>query len=313
MRLWFTSYVIVVCILLAPFAPAAHVYPDTRSIDDSSTSIIIIGDTQHTSHWEFWRERNVEATQRLAAEMARRHPAFILHLGDMTARGSSESHREYFDNDIEPVRKGQIPIFPVLGNHDYYGDDNLALRNIRQRFPVLKKSLWYSFTHHGIGFIMLNSNFSDLKRDDIRRQKEWYDATLKRMEKDDAISAILVCCHHPPYTNSEVISPSKGVERDFAEPFLKCKKTAFFFSGHCHSYERFEKGGKIFIVSGGGGGPRHRLDIDKKHRKFDDRFDGPAVRFFQFCELVIHGDHLDLRVIRLKGDGTFDVADECRI
>jgi len=313
MRLWITSTVIVLCLLLSYTTPAVPVYPDIRSIDKVSTSIIIIGDTQHTSHWEFWRERNVEATRLLATEMARRHPAFILHLGDLTVRAASKSHWEYFDNDIEPVRKAQIPIFPVMGNHDYYGDNKHALRNIRQRFPALEKSLWYSFTYRRVGFIMLNSNFSDLKSDDNLRQKEWYAATLKKMEADDNISVIIVCCHHPPYTNSKVISPSKDVERDFAEPFLKCKKTALFFSGHCHSYEKFEKRGKIFIVSGGGGGPRHRLDIDKKHRKFDDRFNGTAVRFSHFCELVIHGDHLDLRVIRLKDDGTFDVADECQI
>jgi 3',5'-cyclic AMP phosphodiesterase CpdA len=290
-----------------------QVYPDVFSVDNASTSIVIIGDTQRTSAMEYRRARNEVATQHLAAEIARRHPGFILHLGDVTSFGASEAQWRNFEHDFEPVRKKRIPIFPVMGNHDYFGDNKLALKNIRQRFPVLEKSLWYSFTHRGVGFIMLNSNFSELKKGGVQRQNEWLDATLKKMEADNSIFAIIVCCHHPPYTNSKVVSPSKNVERDFAEPFLKCKKTAFFFSGHCHSYEKFEKDGKFFIVSGGGGGALHKVNADKKHRKYNDKFDGQAGRFFHFCKLVIHGNHLELHVIRLKNNRTFDEADEFRI
>lgn len=292
----------------SPVAPAKP-FLSCEAVSPNHPTVVFIGDTQQTSHWEFWRERNDDKTIRLLEEIARRRPAFIVNLGDLTTRGSSAPHWAWFDAAHRPIREARIPYFPILGNHDYYARNTTSLKFLRQRFPLLRKNTWYDFTHDGVGFILLNSNFADLPRSEKSRQQEWYLATLDRMDNDSTIRWIIVASHHPPYTNSRVVRPSAEVRREFAEPFTQSAKGALFLSGHCHSYERFEEGGKTFVVSGGGGGPRHGLKIDPGTRRFADRFPGPSLRFFHFCEMTIGRESLEVEVVRLTDEGTFETAD----
>jgi hypothetical protein len=289
------------------------VFPGYDGIDQSKDKIILIGDTQRTSNWEFWRERNFLVTQRLLKEIAVRDPAFLIILGDLTTRGSStKKHWAYFDEYTKPIWEKKIPVFPIFGNHEYYGNNETAFENLFTRFPYLQKKTWYSFSFRGTGFLLLNGNFSDLTEKEAEEQKAWYDAELEKWEKDPQIYAVVACIHQPPYTNSKVISGSAKVREEYAAPFIQASKTAFFFSGHCHSFEWFVEQNKNFIVSGGGGGPRHKLVVDKNKRKYKDRFDGPALRFFHFCELTLAKDCLTLKVVRLDDNQNFTDVLEIR-
>ena len=68
-------------------------------------------------------------------------------------------------------------------------------------------------------------------------------------------------------------------------------------------------GGKLFIVSGGGGGPRHKVIIDPGKQRRQDLFSGPELRFFHFCEIESRDDNLIFRVLRLESDGSFATID----
>jgi hypothetical protein len=70
---------------------------------------------------------------------------------------------------------------------------------------------------------------------------------------------------------------------------------------------------KFFIVSGGGGGPRHKVMIDPGKQRYQDLFSGPELRFFHFCEIESCDHTLIFRVLRLESDETFTVVDPFRI
>jgi hypothetical protein len=285
--------------------------PDT----EERVKIDIIGDSQHLGFWEslywdFWGENNIEKTKALFREIANRDPQMLVHLGDMTAKGASDDQWRNFDEDNKPVIDKKIPYYPLFGNHEYFGNEIKAYINYFLRFPHLKNKKWYSLYLKNTGLIMLNSNFDILPNKEGLEQNKWYLNELENMENNPGIKFICVFSHHPPYTNSKIVNPSEEIRNLYAVPFQKHKKTAFFFSGHCHSYEKFIENGKYFIVSGGGGGPRQKLNIDKNSRIFDDKYDGPTIRFFHFCELLIGKNDLDLKIIRLNDNGSFDSADE---
>jgi 3',5'-cyclic AMP phosphodiesterase CpdA len=197
----------------------------------------------------------------------------------------------------------------VLGNHELYGDDKAALAHFFGRFPHLGQRRWYSFTWRDVAFILLDSNLEEMGPEETKGQMAWYQAELARFEADEAVGCIVVACHKPPFTNSKVVGASEKVRAGFVPAFLSAEKARLFLSGHCHSYERFSVEGKTFIVSGGGGGPRHRLYRDPMTRPFNDLFDGPDLRFFHFCEVQWRQDGLAIRVIRLDQDGTFQEVD----
>jgi len=288
-------------------------YAGFREIDPAKRQFIVVGDTQSTSHWEFWRERNDRQRRLVIDEITRREPVFVVHLGDLTTRGGSEKHWREFDELHKTLREKRVPYFPLLGNHEFYGDNQRVLEFYFSRFPHLEKRRWYSFEWKNIGLILLDANFSDLNAEQTQEQERWYLSELEKFDRDGRIDHILVFCHEPPYTNSRVIGPSERSKVYFAEPFLRFRKTSLFFSGHSHSYERFEVDGKFFIVSGGGGGPRHRLTIDPKERRYQDLYPGPEVRFVHFCEVEIGEKILSFRVVRLEGDETFSVVDPLTI
>jgi hypothetical protein len=115
-------------------------------------------------------------------------------------------------------------------------------------------------------------------------------------------------------TNSTIVSGSDAVRRYFVEPFLKTPKAQLFFSGHCHSYERFVEHGKTFIVTGGGGGARQKVITDSTRQHYRDYFRGPDIRPFHFCRVTIEETALRVRMVCL--DSTlkhWSVADEFTI
>lgn len=284
----------------------------SQSIDERKDKFIVISDTQHTGSLEFWREENIPKTRKLLSEIAKHNPAFVAILGDLTTNGSSGENWSLFEDDYQPIINKKIPCFPVLGNHDYWGNNKKAMHNFSQRFPEIKET-WYSFTFKRIGFIMLNSNFDDLTQEEIRNQNNWFFEQMDAFENSGGIDFIIACCHHAPYTNSRVVNPSGEVRIKFAVPFQKYRKASLFLTGHCHSYEKFKEGGKFFIVTGGGGGPRQKLQIDKKKRQFEDLFDGPVIRFFHFCEIETLENKLILKVWKMNEDDTFSIADQIEI
>lgn len=284
-------------------------YAGFAEIRSTRNSFMIAGDTQGTSHWEFWRERNDRERKLIVDEITRREPAFVIHLGDLTTRGSSLKHWQEFDDRHKEFREKKIPYFPVLGNHEFYGNDEKGQNHYFQRFPHLEKRRWYSFIWKHIGFLLLDSNFPSLTREQVGEQSRWYLGKLEEFQKGKEVDLIIVCCHQPPFTNSRMIRPNKEVEVNFADPFLQFQKTRLFFSGHSHSYERFQKKGRFFIVSGGGGGPRHELTIDPRKQRSQDLFTGPERRFFHFCEIKSDQDTLAHKVMRLEPDEAFAETD----
>jgi len=284
-------------------------YAGFAEIDPTKNRIILVGDTQSTSRYKFWREKNDRERQLIIKEIARREPAFVVHLGDLTIRGSSKRHWRQFDEFHKGLRDKKIPYFPVLGNHELYGNNKRALQNYFGRFPHLAERRWYRLTWKNVAVILVDSNFPTLTTEQIEEQSRWYVSELEKCDQDGTVEYVIVCCHEPPFTNSRAVDPNQTVIRYFADPFVRFKKTCLFFSGHNHSYERFQIGSKFFIISGGGGGPRRKVSIDPAKRPYKDLFPGPELRFFHFCEIENRENNLAFRVLRLEPDENFTVVD----
>jgi len=98
------------------------------------------------------------------------------------------------------------------------------------------------------------------------------------------------------------------VKRAFVPALLRSRKALGYLSGHVHSYERFMRGGKTFVVSGGGGGPRAPLDLGPTRRHHDDLYAGPALREFHFTlyTLTASGLAAEVRGLRAGAFATMD-------
>lgn len=242
--------------------------------------------------------------------IAEENPAAVIILGDLVYQADAAGHWELFDSLTTALRTANIPVFPLLGNHDYYGCNDVAFAQRDQRFPHIGNRRWYAFAIGGITFVLTDSNFEEMTNNEFDVQRMWFNSILDSCERNEDTRMIIVGTHHPPFTNSTVVHDDTLVQAIFLPGFRSHRKARLFFSGHCHAYERFEKDGKQFIVSGGGGGPRQRLKAgaDAKH---EDSFRwNSAYRPFHFCRLVSSDKGLTFEMVGLNEEqNTLTVLD----
>ena len=253
-----------------------------NSKSDCSFPIVAVGDLQRTSLWEFLigRESNDQERKVIIENISENNPGSVVLLGDMIFEGDNGDHWKYFDSLMIPITKKKMPLLPVIGNHEYYGKDRIAFQYLTERFPVFKRSRWYTDVCDSIAIVFLDSNNNEYSEREWNKQIDWFRNILRTYDRDSAIKGILVFAHHPPYTNSIVAGDAMQLRHGFVPAFDNTKKTMALITGHAHAYERFVENGKTFIVSGGGGGPRVLLNTGVN--KYNDYYKGPSPRPFNY-------------------------------
>jgi Icc-related predicted phosphoesterase len=275
-------------------------------------TIAIVGDLQRTSPYEqlfLSRSQNDFERQQIFSAIAEEKPDMLLLLGDQVFEGDSHDDWEHFDRLIQGVNDAGVPVRAMMGNHDYGRDHTLCHRNFGARFPS-QASTVHQLTRLGsVALITLNSNLDQLSSDQIRRQEEEYVTWLGELDDDPSVQGVIVASHHPPYTNSD-LGNSPEVISMFATPFLRSRKTRLYLSGHAHTYERFSTGDKMFVVSGGGGGPRRSVSIAPNRPNQNDLYRVGTLRPFHYIRLQIENGRIRGEVPMIAKGGTrFAVGD----
>jgi Icc-related predicted phosphoesterase len=292
---------------------STHLTPPRRfaggMIHYRSGRFAIVGDLQSTSMVEFWRKSNTAERMQIIQQIATEDPDFLAIVGDLVFCGSSATHWAAFDELATPLCQAYVPILPLLGNHDYWLRSRPALSHFFARFPHLDGRHWFSTTYGPLGLIFLDSNVRRLPASQWYKQLDWYRQELQRFEQTSAILGVVVLLHHPPYTNSSHSSDALQVQHAFVPAFVEARKTLVMVAGHVHSYERFTRAGKTFLVTGGGG-PRIKLATGQRRRHLDDCFGGPPLRGFHFLLFTPLPTRLEIEMRGLQQHcGMFETLD----
>lgn len=260
-------------------------------------SFQVTGDTRlRTNIWEQLRLKSAnQAPAEIVRKMAELNPSFVINTGDLVFKGESQSDWARFDAINKIWNKKNICYYPVLGNHDYDGDQTKILNNYFSRFPDINRQRWYTFNYGNAAFIILDSNFD---KPELNEQDNWLAKTLVNYEANSAISFIFVCFHHPPFTNSKNHSPDETVKTRFVPLFEKSAKVKFVFTGHHHSYERFKVNGINYIVTGGGGA-RLYTELEPDKRRLPDEYSPNKPRGFHFCSITVWPEKIQFRTFHL--------------
>jgi 3',5'-cyclic AMP phosphodiesterase CpdA len=258
---------------------------------------------------EFWRPHYDAERRAVLQAILAEAPAFVVNSGDLVCHGGRRADWRRFCDENELIFQGAIAYFPALGNHDYYGGAEAALRSRAEVFPHVGTRRWYEVRFEAVLIAILDSNFDELDAEQIPSQDRWLEDLLKAAESDTSISHVILVCHHPPYTNAKGLPESRDVQEHFVSRLTP--KVRVFFSGHVHTYERFEKNGVQYLVSGGGGGPTR--DLDTEHPRHADRYTGPRERPFHYCRLTLRDKTLACGVFMLQKDDSWKRVDgfEC--
>jgi acid phosphatase type 7 len=211
------------------------------TVQGTSFSFAVIGDSGSGGKGQL-------AVARLLGHLK---PDLILHTGDVVYPDGEERHydRRYFAPYVELIR--EVPVFPVLGNHDVRKGDGAAF--LDNFHPPLgnpgSTKRYYSFDWGDAHFVALDSElYYDDKGGSTEQQKAFLERDLAATDRRWKVAFL----HRSPYGSSRH-GGDERVRHDLAPIFAK-HGVDLVFAGHDHVYERTVPiRGVTYVVSGGGG------------------------------------------------------------
>ena len=294
------SKIIFLLLVAVPLVCLAQLPASTIS---TTVEIDFISDTQQPMLVEkivLKPTNNIKATSLLFKEIIKTKPQSLYMLGDIVSLGYRNGKWKKVDIFLDSCRKKNIAVYGLLGNHDVMFRTKKGESNFVKRFPENIITGYTSVTD-SVAIILLNSNFKKLSVDDKLKQNAWYQSELNRLDSSEAIKAIIVTCHHAPYTNSKIVGQSLPVQQNFVRPFINSKKAKLFITGHAHDFEHFKENGKDFLVIGGGGGLHQPLN-DAENKLPDLASDYKP--FFHYLSVKREGGELQTTSHFLSNDFT---------
>ncbi len=256
-------------------------------------SFIVLGDSRS----------NAEAHRRVIERVDQEVPDFILGTGDMVDEGARQDQWQTFF-DVERELLADNVYFPAVGNHDRQGRGRTA-DTYRSFFSVPDNGgdseRYYAFSYANARFLVLDSNAHSFS---LTGQTAWLERELMSARQDERVRHVFVVMHHPPFSVS-----LHGGQRDLRErwtPLFEKYGVTAVFSGHDHAYQRAEKNGLRYFVSGGAGAPLYPRSprasaIDK----------AAVVRFeraYHYLRVSVSAGVVDVTAVRVDGSAIESVA-----
>ncbi|MGZ3443098.1 MAG: metallophosphoesterase family protein, partial [Polyangia bacterium] len=170
----------------------------------------------------------------------------ILYTGDIVPDGARDDAWAGFFAD-ERALLADVPLYPTLGNHEIFRDPGAV--HFRRFFALPddgRDKLYYHFRFGPAEFIVLDGNAPSAA------QTAWLGATLAAAERD-RVAHVFALVHQPPLSLGDHCGAALD-EVDWLTLFERHHVRAVF-AGHDHAYERMERRGIRYFVSGGGGAP----------------------------------------------------------
>jgi hypothetical protein len=224
---------------------------------------VAYGDTRFTDPAET-KASNAAARQALVARVAHEDPAAIFVSGDLPWHGVPADYAEY-RNETTLWRDKHLRVYPALGNHEFAGcEQPQCLALWWKAFPELQGRRWYSVAIGSrVLAIALDSNASLLRGGE---QRVWLENQMAAL--DPGVRLVFVVLHHPPLADVQTVKmqdhnprPNEQELAGFLDRTAARSKARFIVSaGHIHNYERLERTGVVYLVSGGGGARPYEID-----------------------------------------------------
>ncbi len=216
-----------------------------------------------------------ERRQAIIHAIAEINPSFVGVDGDLVLSGASERDWEQWDRETTEWASKKIVIVPAPGNHDVHGDP--LLEKYFRRFPALRQNRYYSVRAGNVLVLSLDSSLPTASGP----QFDWIKDKVEHLGK--ATDFVVFLMHHPPVTRSmDHLSGGGHSERPTEIAFGRWlddeqKITSAKFvviAGHVHNYERYERNGVTYIVSGGAGATPYMIE-----RAADDVYKDPGASY----------------------------------
>jgi hypothetical protein len=274
-------------------------------------TVIAYGDMRFTDPADVINTNPV-ARRALVAKIAGEKPDVLLLSGDVPYHGGVANDYVVYRQETQAWRTAGLKVFPAMGNHELWSPSpaticpESCLQNWWNNFPELKGRRWYSVRFGKAYFITVDSNL-DLTPGSS--QSEWVAKQLAGLPKETRY--VFISLHHPPMADPIVNDPSHNVRpnedalaHQLETAAKHTKASIVVIAGHIHAYQRFERNGVIYLVSGGGGAKPYPIA-----RTPADLYQDNVFPNFHYVKFVSEGSGLKATMYRLDEKGAFVPSD----
>lgn len=216
--------------------------------------LVAYGDTRFTDP-AVTKGTNPRVRLWLAERIAQQHPQAILLTGDTPFKGSDPEDWKVFQNETQSWRAIQAVQLPAIGNHEVLGGGPAGIANYMKNFPEISGHRFYSALMGNIEVISLDYTSA---YGTASLQGRWFAAQLDNIP---AQVDFLMILDHIPWIADRQSQMFAGLPtgdtlalRGMLEARMdKIRAKVIVFNGHIHNYERFERNGVEYVITGGGG------------------------------------------------------------
>jgi len=198
---------------------------------------------------------NPRVRKYLAERVGMEHPDALLLTGDMPYVGANDDDWQVFREETANWWANGALVWPTMGNHELKGNPTQGIANYLKNFPEIEGHRYYSALMGSVEVISLDMTTPS---GGTSAQATWFAAQLDHIPSQVEFLFIL---YHTPWVVDEQSQlftnlPTKEALtlRHLLEIHLdKMHCRVMVLSGHLHTYERFERNGVEYVISGGGG------------------------------------------------------------
>jgi acid phosphatase type 7 len=250
-------------------------------------TFVVYGDTRD----------NPDVGHALATLIKNDHPDLVLHTGDVVKTGGDDPlWPAFFEN--HNVLLSEVPLYPACGNHELHGDSEG--RNFNHYFVLPDEGRtrrYYTFRYGPARFIVLDGNGRHAE------QTEWLKKTLEAARAEQVPHVFLLM--HQPALSTGGHCGAAPVQSAWVEQYEAYPVRAVF-AGHEHIYERLERRGVTYFVTGGGGA--HLYEEREDCAEYDHDARRAFASAYHYLRVRVIGDDVEVSAIRTDGQPPIDTV-----
>ncbi len=229
---------------------------------------------------------------RIVARIVDEAPDLLLYTGDLVPTGSDDAGWQNFFTVEEPLLS-RFPVLFAVGNHELYEDPQGGrfMRYVVQPGALsdgARPGLYYEERVGDVVFLVLDG------MDRFHEQALWLESRLQAAQASHA-RHVFVVLHQPPFSVGSHCGAAV-IQAEWVTLFERYGVRAVF-AGHDHAYERLERNGVRYFVSGGGGAPLYPEESNCPP------YDAAAKRTYRaehhYLRVELHGDVVQVTALPL--------------
>jgi acid phosphatase type 7 len=264
--------------------------------------IVAYGDSRFTETGNV-TDTNPKIRQFLVKQVAEEKPLALFLTGDTPFVGADVADWKVFEQETQAWRDEHLYVFPTTGNHEVKGGYAAGIANYSANFPQLKGWLYYSAQIGNVYLISLDTTQASSVGSP---QRAWLQSQLDHLPAE--ADFVFILDHMPLMADvqsqiaADLPAPNEISLRELLEASAAKSHAKFVVvNGHIHNYERFERNGITYLISGGGAARPYPVLIrgDEDLYRDPDPKKQPPIINYHYLVIQLEGKHAEVKMYRV--------------